>query len=148
MTCPQKENKQLIRDFNSEWNGLNENAAGVVPFMKGTMRPMASSMRLRSRIQSRKIDTGRHGLGIRVPDVKFTIDDMVAEGDKVVVRYTVQGTHKGTWRGISPTGKKFMVQCVVINRIVRGIIAENWIFLDVPGMMTQLGIAPGAGTRE
>jgi len=71
------------------------------------------------------------------PDSKFEADDMVAEGDKVAIRYTWKATHAGT-------GKKIAVKGFEIDRIASGKIAEIWELLDTQGMMTQLGIAPGA----
>lgn len=61
------------------------------------------------------------------PDTEFTIDDMIAEGDKVVVRYTYEATHKGEFMGIAPSGKKMTSTTIVIYRIVDGKIKENWV---------------------
>ena len=77
-----------------------------------------------------------------LPDSKFEIDDMVAEGDKVAIRYTWKATHKGTFMGIPATGKKIAVKGLEIDRIAAGKILEIWELLDFQGMMTQLGVAP------
>jgi predicted ester cyclase len=74
------------------------------------------------------------------PDLHFTIDDLFAEGDKAVVRYTVTGTHKGAFMGIPPTNKKLTVSAIDIDRNVGGKWVESWSRTDTLGMMQQLGI--------
>jgi len=76
------------------------------------------------------------------PDNHFAIDDMFAEGDKVAVRYTITGTHKGEFMGIPPTNKKFTVWAIEIDRIVGGKFVEGWIRFDTLGFMQQLGLVP------
>ena len=81
------------------------------------------------------------------PDVHFTIDDMVAEGDKVAVRWTMTGTHKGEFMGRPPTNKKVTGWGITIDRIVGGKYVESWVRYDNLSMMQQLGVAPPMGTR-
>jgi len=76
------------------------------------------------------------------PDIKFTIEDMIAEGDKVVVRLTFSGTHRSQFMGIPPTNKRATVQEIAIVRIVNGKIAEEWTNSDSLGMLQQLGLIP------
>jgi steroid delta-isomerase-like uncharacterized protein len=76
------------------------------------------------------------------PDNHFAIDDMIAEGDKVAVRYTITGTHKGELMGIPPTNKKVTLSTIEIDRIVGGKFVEDWIRFDTLGMMRQLGLVP------
>jgi steroid delta-isomerase-like uncharacterized protein len=83
-----------------------------------------------------------------LPDLTFSIDDMVAEGDKVVARYTMKATHKGTMMGIPASGKQFAVKGIDINRIVRGKVAEVWSLSDSLGVMTQLGAIPSAASKK
>ena len=78
------------------------------------------------------------------PDIHFTIDEQIAEGDKVVTRWTGRGTHKGELAGIPATGKSATVTGVGIDRIVNGKIVESWGIFDQFGMMQQLGIIPAA----
>lgn len=75
------------------------------------------------------------------PDIKFTIEDLIAEGDKVVYRYTARGTHKGAFMGISATNKPIEVAGIVISRIANGKFQEDWENMDTQGLMQQLGIA-------
>jgi len=77
------------------------------------------------------------------PDLRFTIEDMVAEGDKVAVRLTGTGTNKGEFRGIPPTNKKVTVQTIsIIHRNAGGKIVEEWHMYDTLGAMQQLGLVP------
>jgi steroid delta-isomerase-like uncharacterized protein len=79
------------------------------------------------------------------PDVHFTIDEQIAEGDKVVTRWTGHGTHKGELAGIPATGKSATVTGMGVDRIVNGKIVESWGIFDQFGMMQQLGVIPAAG---
>lgn len=79
------------------------------------------------------------------PDFKATIDDIVAEGDKVVVRQTWSGTHKGEFMGIPPTGKSVSFGVIDIIRIAGGKFVEHWGVMDSMGMMQQLGAIPTPG---
>ena len=74
------------------------------------------------------------------PDVHFTIDEQIAEGDKVMTRWTAHGTHQGELAGIPATGKSSTVTGISLDRIVNGKIAENWAIFDEFGMMQQLGV--------
>lgn len=76
------------------------------------------------------------------PDAHVTFEDQLAEGDRVVTRYTGTGTHKGDLMGIAPTGKHVSVSGVVIDRISGNKIVEEWILDDNLGMLRQLGVVP------
>lgn len=80
------------------------------------------------------------GMYTRVfPDFHFRIDEMIAEGDTVVLRWTVTGTHKGEWRGIAPTGKRVTLTGTTVSRFSNEKIAEQWVSWDALGLMHQLG---------
>lgn len=79
------------------------------------------------------------------PDQRYTIDDIVAEGDKVVVRSTGTGTHKGEFLGIPPTGKTVRFEGFDMVRLVNGKWVEHWGLFDSAGMMIQLGVMPMPG---
>jgi steroid delta-isomerase-like uncharacterized protein len=82
------------------------------------------------------------------PDFKATIDDMIAEGDKVVVRMTWRGTHKGEFMGIPPTGKSVSFGVIDIVRFAGDKFAEHWGLMDSMSMMQQLGAVPAPGVAE
>jgi predicted ester cyclase len=76
------------------------------------------------------------------PDFRVTIEDQIAEGDKVVTRVTFYGTHQGEFRGIAPTGKPVKYGGVAIDRIVDGKIVEMWHEADMFGLLQQIGAIP------
>jgi steroid delta-isomerase-like uncharacterized protein len=77
------------------------------------------------------------------PDLYITVDDLIAEGEKVVSRNTVTGTHNGRYMAIPPTGKSVTYNEIIIFRFVNGRIAETWGVVDVLSQMRQLGAIPG-----
>jgi steroid delta-isomerase-like uncharacterized protein len=77
------------------------------------------------------------------PDIQFTIEDQIAEGDKVVTRFTVTGTQQGEFAGIPATGRPVTVTALNIYRVAGGQIEEGWLNWDALGMMQQLGVAKG-----
>jgi steroid delta-isomerase-like uncharacterized protein len=77
------------------------------------------------------------------PDLHITIEDLIEEGDKVVMRDTVTGTHQGEYMGIPPTGKSVTYNEIFIARFAGGRIAETWGVVDVLSQMKQLGVVPG-----
>ena len=79
------------------------------------------------------------------PDFKATVDDILAEGDKVVVRQTWSGTQKGEWMGVPPTGKSVSIGVIDIIRLADGKVVEHWGQMDSMGMMMQLGAIPAPG---
>jgi steroid delta-isomerase-like uncharacterized protein len=72
----------------------------------------------------------------------FTVDDMIAEQDKVVVRWTNRGTHVGEFLGMPPTGKSFAMAGVDIHRLRGDKLAEHWHVVDLFGLLQQLGLMP------
>ncbi|HWQ18413.1 MAG TPA: ester cyclase [Methanotrichaceae archaeon] len=76
------------------------------------------------------------------PDMKITLEDMIAEGDRVACRFTTTGTNSGQFMGLPPTGRKISLSGIEIFRIEDGKIAEIWGQADLLGLMQQLGVTP------
>ena len=76
------------------------------------------------------------------PDSTWTIDDMIAEGDQVVTKKTLRGTHSGPLGDIPPTGQPVTLQFVDIMRVRDGRIVEHWMTMDQLSFMQQLGLIP------
>jgi steroid delta-isomerase-like uncharacterized protein len=76
------------------------------------------------------------------PDLHLTIEDVIAEGETVMTRWSCQGTHKGDLNGIAPTGKRFTFTGVTIARVSNGKIVEGFVNWDALGLMQQLGVVP------
>jgi steroid delta-isomerase-like uncharacterized protein len=76
------------------------------------------------------------------PDIERSIEDLVAEGDKVVARWTARGTHTGDFQGLPPSGKVATSSGITIFRIADGRIVEEWSESDMLGLLQQLGAIP------
>ena len=76
------------------------------------------------------------------PDGRITIEDLVAEGDRVAVRWTFRGTHRGDFMGVAPTGNQVEMGAMDLFRVAGGKIAETWSNVDMMTMMRQLGAIP------
>ena len=79
------------------------------------------------------------------PDVVSTIEDLIAEGDKVVARWRARATHRGEYMGIPPTGKEVEFTGISVYRIEAGKIAESWTVEDELGLMRQIGAVAESG---
>jgi steroid delta-isomerase-like uncharacterized protein len=82
------------------------------------------------------------------PDVQQSVEDQVAEGDKVVTRWIASGTHQGELMGIAPSGNRATVTGISIERIVDGKIVESWDKYDALGMMQQIGAIPSPDQQQ
>jgi steroid delta-isomerase-like uncharacterized protein len=135
----QDKNKGVMRRFVEEFqSGANESVAeellapdfvdhspfpGVSPDRDGVKRLFAA-------------------LHVAFPDLRATIHDQIAEGDRVATRKTLRGTHRGEFRGISPTGRAVTFDVIDFVRIEKGRIAEQWNVVDLMGLLQQIGAAP------
>jgi steroid delta-isomerase-like uncharacterized protein len=77
---------------------------------------------------------------VGLPDLKFNVDETVSEGDKLVVYWTITGTHMGEFMGVPPTGKLVAFSGITINQIADGKILESTVIWDGIGLMKQFGI--------
>jgi len=134
-----EENKNLVRRYQEAYN------TGKLDELDGILAPNLSSHN-----HLPGVPTGlagakmvHQGLLTSFPDSKTTIEDLVAEGDRVMVRGTTTGTHKGPFAGAPPTGKSFKVTTMSVFRIANGKIVEHWGVVDGTGVMQQLGLMPG-----
>lgn len=139
MSNPQEQNKALIHRLNEElWNDGNIAALDQIfaaDFVDRTAFPGSAP--------------GREGLKQLVimfsaafSNTSSTIDDLVAEGNKVAWRWTFRGTHTGPFMGIPATGNTITFTGITIDRIVDGAIVERWNQADMTGLMKQLSATP------
>jgi steroid delta-isomerase-like uncharacterized protein len=141
LTAKLEKNKAIVRHSIEEvdkgnWAIFNELLArDYVYHMSGRPKPLTRE------------ETEQFARAVRAafPDGRVTVEDMIAEGDKVVTRYMSCGTHKGDFMGIAATGKKVVVTGIIISRIAEGKIAEDWEEFDGMGFMVQLGAIPPIG---
>jgi len=81
-------------------------------------------------------------------DLRLKIEDMIAEGETVVARWTCRGAHKGDLNGIAPTGKQIAISGVSVVRFAGGKMVEGWINWDALSLMQQLGVVPELGKAK
>lgn len=135
---PLSDNKQIARRFMDEcWNqGKLESIRELMSESCRHHDPVFPSLASGAENIKRHIATCRSGF----PDLKFTIDDTVAERNEVVHHWTAQGTHKGQFLGMQPTNKQATVTGTSIFRIENGKISEQWSDWNLMSMMEQLGV--------
>lgn len=85
------------------------------------------------------------GFWVAFPDCQLTLDNLVAEGDKVACSFVVRGTHQGDFMGIPPIGKPINLTGATILRFANGKCVERWSQADFLGLLQQLGVAPSPG---
>ncbi len=136
-----EENKALVRRFEEEvWNGRNPSL--VDEFFAASHIFRAAGSPPLDREGHRQMIAHFQGA---FPDGRNTSEELVAEGDKVVQRWTFRGTHRGAFQGIPPTGRQVTLTGISIWRVEGGKIVESWHELDNLGLMQQLGIIPAPG---
>ncbi|HEY4816501.1 MAG TPA: ester cyclase [Candidatus Acidoferrum sp.] len=74
------------------------------------------------------------------PDFRITVEDILADGNAVMARWSCRGTHKGDLNGIAPTGRQFAISGLSVGRLANGKIVEGWVNWDALGLMQQLGV--------
>jgi predicted ester cyclase len=74
-----------------------------------------------------------------VPDARYEVDDLIAEGDRVVVRWRLLGTHEGSFQGIAPTGRPIELKGIAIYRVDGGKLMERWVVSDLHGLLEGIG---------
>lgn len=79
---------------------------------------------------------------VSFPDLRFNIEQTIAERDRVMTQLVMEGTHQGTWMGIPPTRQKVQIRMIAIHRIANGKIAEDWVLVESLGFFQQLGMLP------
>lgn len=88
------------------------------------------------------IKAGAQALRHAFPDNAGTIEDVIGEGDRVTVRWTLRGTHQGEFMGVAPTHKPVAIKGISIYRFEGGKIVEAWYVVDMLGFYQQIGVAP------
>lgn len=76
------------------------------------------------------------------PDLRFSIEQILSEGHRVVTQLLMEGTHLGTWLGIPASGKKMQIRMFTIHRVEQGKIVEDWVLVESLGFFQQLGVVP------
>ena len=135
-----EQNKALVRRFFEEYNmavvdelfvpNYVHHDPGLPPEMQGSR-------------EAYKQVTAMFRAGF--PDIKMTVEDLVAEGEEVVARWIWHGTNQGEFQGMPPNGKQVTGSGISIHRVASGKLAEAWVNFDALGMLQQLGVIPPMG---
>src|SRR5829696_6224330 len=129
-----EENKALVRREQEElWNHIGNLDAAAELFAAGE-------------VEAAKQEAADFRRGF--PDVISTIEDLIAEGDKVVARWRSRATHRGDYMGIPPSGKEVQFIGISVYRIEEGKIAESWTVEDQFGLMRQIGAIREPGQAQ
>ena len=138
-----EENKVLVRRYYEECNAIKGDPAKVHAMVDEFFAPdFVAHAPVSGDMNFEETKQNRANLFTALPDLNWIVDDMIAEGDKVVTRVAARGTHKGEYQGIAATGRQVMVPGVDIYRITGGKFIELWACLDTLGLMQQLGVIP------
>ena len=141
----QGENKAAVRRF---WEGFNDHnldvwnevcAPGFLNHDPSLPVPDADLPTIKEIIG---------GLQAAFPDLSASEEDLVSEGDKIVVRRTFRGTHKGEFMGVAASARAVTFTGIFINRLTGGKIEEHWAIFDALGLLQQIGGVPVLGQDE
>ena len=137
------DNKTIVRRLYEEaWNKRKlEVASGLISPSHALHGPLYTGPAIGPEVYKGQVAIFVAGF----PDLRFEIEDTVAEQDKVVVCWTLSGTHKGEFMGVPATNKKVSVDGITIHVLAKGIIMDTYISLDMWGIMQQLGVVSAPG---
>jgi len=126
------QNKAIVQRFIEElWNNRNRDVADEIfaaDCVTHQLRSGSAFVSVKRNAEFVKNHVAEWLAGF--PNLRFTLERMIAEGDQVVSQMVMKGTHAGTWLGIAPTGKEVSIRRIVIHRIVNGRIAEDWVLVE------------------
>jgi len=132
----EEQNKEIVKRY---WNGKwNERRPEILDELQtSNVVNYGTSMKINNLEEYKQV----YGMFLSAfHDTHFTIEEIIAEGDKVMTRASMSGVQKGALEGIPPTGKTINISIFTVFRLVDGKIAEEWEIYDDLGMMQQLGM--------
>ena len=142
MASPVENTERLRRLFDGAWNGEDTSIADELVAVDYVIHDREFAQQLRGPELYRALADGTREV---FPDMSFVIEDTVAAGDEVALRWTMTGTHQGSMMGEEPTGRTVELKAVEINRFEDGKLAETWTQSDMLGLMEQVGALPSGG---
>ena len=139
-----EQNKAIVSRFYEElWNNRNLNVADEI------IAPDCVTHQLQSAAVCVGVPRGPEAVKHHVrewligfPDLRFTVEQMIGEDDRVMSHSLMRGTHTGTWLGVDPTNKELSIRMMVIQRIENGKIIEDWVLVEALGFFQGLGLLP------
>ena len=142
-TYEEEQNKQVVRQFFNAFNRHDTERMGQIVSSSATTNYSFHF----AGIPTTDLNGRKQFIAAVInafPDIHHNILDVVAEGDKVAVRFTITGTHKGEYQGIPPTGKEVSIDCINFLTVLNGKIVEEWSNSDMMGLMQQIGAIPAS----
>ena len=130
--------RQLIRRLHDIWT-TGDLAAVPEVYAPDFVGHFPASSHLPERLGHDGVRDGIRRIKAAFPDWREDVDEMIAEGNRVVTRYTSRGTHRGEFRGLAPTGRAIAVREISIYRVSNGKVVEQWCLLDELDRLRQLG---------
>jgi len=133
----------VLRFYNELWNERNLNVADEI------FAPDCVTYQLQSGAEAVPVARNPEAIKHHVaewlagfPDLRFTVEQILVEGERVMTQSVMHGTHTGVWLGITPTNKEVSVRLSVIHRIADGKIVEDWVLVEALGFFQQLELVP------
>jgi steroid delta-isomerase-like uncharacterized protein len=127
----------LIQLYDGVWNGNNPETADELVHEAYTIHNRELAAEMEGPELYKALASGTREV---FPDMEFTVEDMIASGEKVALRWTMTGTHEGPMFGVEPTGREVELTAIEMNRFAKGKLIETWTQSDQLGLMQQLGI--------
>jgi steroid delta-isomerase-like uncharacterized protein len=138
-----EENKEIVRQF---WGVWEEGNLGLVDELVGLDYVNHSPGMPNQPEGPEGIKAVVSMFRACMPDLRVVIEDVIAEGDKVMMRYRIEGTHEGELFGVPPTGRRVSIESITVERVSGRKIREHWRVTDTLDMMQQLGAIPAPET--
>jgi steroid delta-isomerase-like uncharacterized protein len=140
-----EQNKEIVRRYSEEFWGRGDEAVGDEVFADDIVdhSPAIPEQPPGREGEKRALAIFRGAF----PDLRVTTEDIIAEGDKAVLRWTARGTHRGELSGLPATGKQATLKGIDILRLAEGRIVERWAEYDNLGLLQQLGAVPAPGAE-
>ncbi len=139
-----EQNIAIVRRFYQEiWNERNLAVVTEIFAPNCVTHQLSSGAALET--APRDPETVKHHVAEWVqafPDLRFDVEELLADGDRVVSRCVMHGTHEREWHGIAATGQQVTIRMMVIHRIADGQIMEDWVLVESLGFFQQLGLLP------
>lgn len=140
MATTTQQNKDVARQFFDAWNEANFDVIDEVVAADAEHHDPMDPPDLPTGPEGEKqlLDIYQSGF----PDATLEVEDMLAEGNEVAVRWRATGTHEGEFLGVEPTGNQIEIVGFEINRLKEGQIVESWVLFDSLSLLQQLGVIP------
>jgi ketosteroid isomerase-like protein len=133
----------VLRFYNELWNERNLNVADEIFAVDCLTHQLQSGAETLAVV--RNPETVKHHVAEWLsgfPDLRFTVEQILVEGERVMTQSVMHGSHTGVWLGVAPTNKEVSIRLSVIHRIVDGKIVEDWVLVEALGFFQQLGLVP------